>query len=228
MDELAHSAGQDPLEFRRKLMSGHPKHLAVLNAVAERVDWEKPAPKGIYRGIAQHMGYGSYVAACAEVSVSDKGAVKIHRIVGRYRSGVCRQSGSSRTADRGLLCLRIVGIVLSGMHYQGRPYRTDQLRHLRVNAHQRNAEGRVHHHAVGRILGRCRGAHDLCGRARRAERDLRGHGAAFPIVPAEESRSSDRMTGENLAALASVVARSIHRSKKARPPGARSSSLEAC
>jgi len=81
MDELAHSAGQDPLEFRRKLMSGHPKHLAVLNAVAERVDWEKPAPKGIYRGIAQHMGYGSYVAACAEVSVSDKGAVKIHRIV---------------------------------------------------------------------------------------------------------------------------------------------------
>jgi isoquinoline 1-oxidoreductase subunit beta len=80
MDELAHSLGQDPLEFRRKLMANHPKHLAVLNAVAERAGWGKPAPQGVYRGLAQHMGYGSYVAACAEVSV-DKGAVKIHRIV---------------------------------------------------------------------------------------------------------------------------------------------------
>jgi len=80
MDELAHSVGQDPLEFRRKLMANHPKHLAVLNAVAERAGWGKPAPQGVYRGLAQHMGYGSYVAACAEVAV-DKGAVKIHRIV---------------------------------------------------------------------------------------------------------------------------------------------------
>jgi isoquinoline 1-oxidoreductase subunit beta len=81
MDELAHAVGQDPLEFRRKLLADHPKHLAVLNAVAERAGWGKPAPKGVYRGLCQHMGYGSYVAACAEVSVSDKGAVKIHRIV---------------------------------------------------------------------------------------------------------------------------------------------------
>ena len=81
MDELAHAAGQDPLAFRRKLMVNHPKHLAVLNAVAERVGWSKPAPRGIYRGLAQQMGYGSYVAACAEVSVSSEGALKIHRIV---------------------------------------------------------------------------------------------------------------------------------------------------
>jgi isoquinoline 1-oxidoreductase beta subunit len=81
IDELAHAAGADPLEFRRKLMANHPKHLAVLNAVAERAGWGKPAPQGVYRGLCQHMGYGSYVAACAEVSVSDKGAVKMHRIV---------------------------------------------------------------------------------------------------------------------------------------------------
>jgi isoquinoline 1-oxidoreductase subunit beta len=81
VDELAHTVGQDPLEFRRKLMANHPKHLAVLNAVAERAGWGKPAPQGFYRGLAQHMGYGSYVAACAEVSVSGNGAVKIHRIV---------------------------------------------------------------------------------------------------------------------------------------------------
>jgi isoquinoline 1-oxidoreductase beta subunit len=81
MDELAHAAGQDPLEFRRKLMANHPKHLAVLNAVAERAGWGKPAPSGVFRGLAQHMGYGSYVAACAELSVDGKGVVKIHRII---------------------------------------------------------------------------------------------------------------------------------------------------
>jgi isoquinoline 1-oxidoreductase beta subunit len=81
MDELAHAAGVDPLEFRRKLMKNHPKHLGVLNAVAAKVGWDKPAPKGVYRGIAQQMGYGSYVAAVAEVSVNDQGTLKIHRIV---------------------------------------------------------------------------------------------------------------------------------------------------
>src|SRR5258705_2830606 len=65
MDELAHAAGQDPLEFRRKLMSKHPKHLAVLNAVADRAGWGKPAPQGVHRGLAQMMAFGSYVAAPA-------------------------------------------------------------------------------------------------------------------------------------------------------------------
>jgi isoquinoline 1-oxidoreductase beta subunit len=87
MDELAHAAGQDPLEFRRKLLVDHPKHLGVLNAVAEKAGWGTPAPQGVYRGLAQHMGYGSYVAACAEVSVSDSGALKIHRIVAATNCG---------------------------------------------------------------------------------------------------------------------------------------------
>jgi isoquinoline 1-oxidoreductase beta subunit len=80
MDELAHEAGQDPLAFRRKLMANHPKHLAVLEAVAERIGWDTPPAAGIHRGLAQIMGFGSYVAAAAEVSVTD-GQLKIHRIV---------------------------------------------------------------------------------------------------------------------------------------------------
>jgi isoquinoline 1-oxidoreductase beta subunit len=87
MDELAQAAGQDPLEFRRKLMGKHPKHLAVLNAVAERVGWGKPAPQGVFRGLAQHMGYGSYVAAAAEISVTGGNKIKIHRIVGATDCG---------------------------------------------------------------------------------------------------------------------------------------------
>jgi len=81
MDELAHAAGQDPLEFRRKLMTKHPKHLAVLNAVADRAGWGKPAPQGVHRGLAQMMAFGSYVAACAEITVKDGNKVDVKRIV---------------------------------------------------------------------------------------------------------------------------------------------------
>jgi len=81
IDEVAHAAGKDPLAFRRALMSKHPKHLAVLDAVAEKGDWGKPLPQGVHRGIAQFMGYGSYSAAVAEVSVSPEGKLKVHRMV---------------------------------------------------------------------------------------------------------------------------------------------------
>jgi len=87
MDELAHAAGQDPLAFRRKMLAKHPKHLAVLNAVAERVGWGKPAPQGVFRGICQHMGYGSYVAAAAEISVIGGNKIKMHRIVAATNPG---------------------------------------------------------------------------------------------------------------------------------------------
>jgi isoquinoline 1-oxidoreductase beta subunit len=62
-------------------LAKHPKHLAVLNAVAERAGWGKPAPQGVHRGLAQMMAFNSYVAACAEISVSGGSKVKIHRIV---------------------------------------------------------------------------------------------------------------------------------------------------
>jgi isoquinoline 1-oxidoreductase subunit beta len=85
MDELAAATRTDPLEFRRKLLGASPKHLAVLNSVAEKAGWGKPAPDvngmKVHRGLAVTMGFGSYVAACAEVSVDKEGELKIHRIV---------------------------------------------------------------------------------------------------------------------------------------------------
>jgi isoquinoline 1-oxidoreductase subunit beta len=81
MDELALAAGQDPLDFRLRLMGNHPKHRAVLEAVANRIGWREKPEAGVYRGLCQTMGFGSYVAGAAEVSVSDAGELKIHRIV---------------------------------------------------------------------------------------------------------------------------------------------------
>ncbi len=81
MEEVARAAGKDSLAFRQALMQKHPKHLGVLNAAARKAGWGTPLPAGRHRGIAQFMGYGSYSAAVAEVSVSAKGEVKIHRMV---------------------------------------------------------------------------------------------------------------------------------------------------
>lgn len=88
LDEVAHAAGKDPLAFRRTLMEKHPKHLAVLNAVAERIGWDTKPAAGVHRGLAQIMGFGSYVAAAAEVSVADDGKIKVHRIVAATDPGV--------------------------------------------------------------------------------------------------------------------------------------------
>src|SRR6202521_2672221 len=80
MDELAHAAGQDALEFRRKLMADHPKSLAVLSAVAKQGGWGEKAPVGRYRGLAPSRRDATYVAALAEIFVKDGNKVKVHRI----------------------------------------------------------------------------------------------------------------------------------------------------
>ena len=80
IDEIAHELEQDPVAFRRQYLAKSPKHLAVLDAVAEKIGWGAPAPEKIYRGVAVFMAFGSYVAAAAEISV-DNNKIKLHRII---------------------------------------------------------------------------------------------------------------------------------------------------
>ena len=86
MDECAKAAGKDPVKFRQAVMQNHPKHLGVLNAAAEKANWDKPLPAGTYRGVAQFMGYASYSACVAEVSVDGK-MVHVKRLVFALNSG---------------------------------------------------------------------------------------------------------------------------------------------
>ena len=114
MDELATEAGIDALEFRRKLMANHPKHLGVLNAVAEKGGWGKPAPAGVHRGLAQAMAFGSYVAAMADVSV-DGNKVKIHRIVAATDPGYAVNPAQIERQVAGSFVYGLTGLFLGGI-----------------------------------------------------------------------------------------------------------------
>jgi isoquinoline 1-oxidoreductase subunit beta len=113
MDELAHFVKQDPLEFRRKLMKDHPKSLAVLEAVAERVGWGKTAPQGVYRGLAHFNSFGSYVAAAAEISV-DGNKVKVHRIVAATDPGYAVNPAQIERQVAGSFVYGLTGLFYGG------------------------------------------------------------------------------------------------------------------
>jgi len=81
LDELAHAAGQDPYQYRRRLLTKQPRTLKVLETAAKKAGWGKPLPAGRGRGIAVHESFGSFIAQVAEVSLDKKGNIRLHRVV---------------------------------------------------------------------------------------------------------------------------------------------------
>jgi isoquinoline 1-oxidoreductase beta subunit len=87
IDELAHAAGRDPVDYRLAMLPAGDKNRLVLEAVAKAANWGSLLPAGVHRGVAVADGFGSYTAMVAEVSVNAEGALKVHRIVVAIDSG---------------------------------------------------------------------------------------------------------------------------------------------
>ena len=119
IDELAHAAGRDPLEFRRGLMADRPKSLAVLEAVAKKAGWGTPAAQGAHRGLAVCKAFGSYVAACAEVSVDGQGRLRIHRIVAATDPGYAVNPQQIEAQVEGSFVLGLTALLYGGCTIKG-------------------------------------------------------------------------------------------------------------
>ncbi len=113
IDELAHAAGKDPVEFRLALL-GDGTHKgydvarmrSVLQAVAERSEWGKrKLPNGTGMGVAFHYSFQGYFAHVAEVSVAANNKLKVHKIwvCGDIGSQIINPSGAEAQVQGGVI-----------------------------------------------------------------------------------------------------------------------------
>ena len=133
----------------------------MLNAVAEKIGWGKPAPQGVFRGLAQHMGYGSYVAGAAEISVTDGSKIKVHRIVAATDPGYAVNPAQIERQIAGSFVYGLSGLFYGGCTVKdGRIEQTnfDTYNSMRI-AEMPKVE--VDRDAERRVLGRRRRADDL-------------------------------------------------------------------
>ena len=115
IDELAHAAGKDPFQFRRRLLDGVPRHLAVLEDVAEKAGWNDPLPEGRGRGLAIHSSFSSIVAQVAEISVDIDGKVRVHKVVCSVDCGKAVNPNAVKAQMEGGIVFGLTAALKSGI-----------------------------------------------------------------------------------------------------------------
>jgi len=104
IDELAHAAGADPLDYRLALLQHSPRSQAVLQLAADKAGWRNTLPQGHYQGIAQYKCFGSWAAQVADVSV-DNDQIRVHRVVCAIDCGLCVNPDAVRAQLEGAVVM---------------------------------------------------------------------------------------------------------------------------
>jgi len=118
IDEMAHAAKADPLQFRLAMLSKKPRHRAVLVAAAAKAGWGKPLPAGVKRGIAVAESFGSYVAQVAEVSVAKDGKLRVHRVTAAVDCGMTVNPLTIARQIEGAICFGLSAALYGKVSYK--------------------------------------------------------------------------------------------------------------
>ena len=168
LDDIARATKQDPVALRRELLANQPRHLAVLNAAAEKSGWGSPLPAGTARGIALHESFNTVVAEVVEVS--KQGAnFKVDHVTCVVDCGIA--------VNPNIVAMQMESAIAYGLsrhrdrrgHAEGWRRAAVELPRLHRAAHEPDAEGRRAHHAFDQQAHRCRRARHTAHRAGRGQ-----------------------------------------------------------
>jgi len=136
LDELAHAARRDPIAYRRELLDGNPRAMAVLNKVADAAGWTRPTAPRFGRGVSLHQNFGTYAAVVVEVAVAPSGEISLEKIVAAVDCGIQINPDTIRAQIEGGVLFGLSAALFNGITFsEGRVEQGNfnDYRQLRIN-----------------------------------------------------------------------------------------------